>query len=422
MKTMRRTPLSRRELGAVLALGAQAGRLMGAAKPGATAVDEALRGGIAKRRIPAAAAMVASDRKTLYQGAFGLRDSSGAPVKTDSIFAIASMTKAVTTVAALQLVEQGKVKLEGPASEYLPQLAHLEVLDGFDPPTGKPILRAAKTPVTLKHLLTHTSGFCYDTWDARMFQYTQSAGPAAVSGAAPSVTPLMFEPGARWQYGMGLDWTGRLVEAVAGMSLEDYFQTRIFRPLEMADTSFILPAAKFDRLVSSWQRQTDGSLKQNDRALPAPPKSYNGGGGLYSTTGDYVRFMQTILGEGRGINRARILQAGTVRSMEVNQIGELTAGKMKSFRPETSSDVDIQPGFTEKWGLGFLINSTAYPGGRSAGSLAWAGLFNTFYWIDPKRSLCAVLMMQFLPFVDKEAVGLLGDFERAVYSAPSGTA
>ncbi len=411
------TPFSRRKLGAVLALGVRAGRLAGAAKAGETAIDETLRTGIAKRKIPAAAAMVASGRKTLYEGAFGLRDASGAPVKTDAIFAIASMTKAITTVAALQLVEQGKVKLESPASEYLPQLARLEVLEGFDPQTGKPILRAAKTPVALKHLLTHTSGFCYDMWDARMFQYTRSTGPAAASGTAPSVTPLMFEPGTRWQYGTGLDWTGRLVEAVSGVSLEDYFQTKIFRPLEMADTSFIMPAAKFDRLVSLWQRQADGSLKQADRKLPAPPKSFNGGGGLYSTTGDYVRFMQMILGEGRGINRARILQAGTVRSMEINQIGELTAGKMKSFRPETTSDVDIQPGFTEKWGLGFLINTTAYPGGRSAGSLAWAGIDNTFYWIDPKRSLCAVLMMQFLPFVDKEAVGLLGDFERAVYSA-----
>jgi CubicO group peptidase (beta-lactamase class C family) len=296
-------------------------------------------------------------------------------------------------------------------AEYLPQLAHLEVLDGFDPQTGNPILRPARTQVTLKHLLTHTSGFCYDTWDARMFQYTSRV----TAPAANAVTPLMFEPGTRWQYGTGLDWTGRLVEAVSGMSLEDYFQTKILRPLEMADTSFILKEAKFDRLVSNWERQADGSLKQDAREMPAPPKSYNGGGGLYSTTGDYVRFMQMILGQGRGIGGARILDARTVRSMEINQIGHLTAGKMKTSRPELSSDVDIQPGFTEKWGLGFLINTTAYQGGRSAGSLAWAGLYNTFYWIDPKRSLCAVLTMQFLPFVDREAVGMLGDFERAVY-------
>jgi len=142
---------------------------------------------------------------------------------------------------------------------------------------------------------------------------------------------------------------------------------------------------------------------------------------LYSTAGDYVRFMQMILGKGRGVNQARILEAKTVQSMEINQIGALTAGKMKTYRPNLSSDVDIQPGHSEQWGLGFLINTAAYDGGRSAGSLAWAGIFNTFYWIDPKRSLCATVMMQYLPFVDKEAVALLGDFERELYRGLSRT-
>jgi CubicO group peptidase (beta-lactamase class C family) len=358
--------------------------------------------------------MVTRDGKTTYEGAFGVRDTSGTPVKMDSIFAIASMTKAITTVAALQLVEQGKFQLDEPVSKHLPQFADVQVLDHFDPSTGKAILRPARTPVTLKHLLTHTSGLCYDNWDGDMFRYTSQTNSASAPGKAG---PLMYEPGARWQYGQGVDWTGRLVEAVSGMSLEEYFQAKILGPLEMADTSYILPAAKFDRLVSNWRRQEDGALKQDERKLPAAPKTFNGGGGLYSTVGDYSRFMQMILGKGRGRNNARLLQAKTVESMEVNQIGELGAGKMKSFHPNISSDVDIQPGFTEKWGLGFLINTTAYPGGRSAGSLAWAGIDNTFYWIDPKRSLCATLMMQFLPFVDREAVGLLGDFERAVYGA-----
>jgi len=287
----------------------------------------------------------------------------------------------------------------------------LEVLDGFDSVTGKPKLRPARTPVTLKHLLTHTSGICYDTWDGDMFRYASQ-----MKGKVPDVPTLMFEPGTRWQYGMGVDWAGKLVESVSGMNLEDYFQAKILGPLEMHDTSYLLPASKFDRLVSNHSRQADGTLKQDPRAQPKPPKQFNGGGGLYSTTGDYVRFMQMIVGQGRGINNARILQPKTVESMEINQIGDATAGKMKSYRSDFSSDVDIQPGATEKWGLGFLINTTAYQGGRSAGSLAWAGIFNTFYWIDPKRSLCAVLMMQFLPFVDKEAVGLLGDFERAAYA------
>lgn len=397
--------VTRRELGALgLALGTQL--------RGAQSIDETLRSGIARRGIPAAVGMAATGKRTLYEGAFGTRDSSGAPVRIDSIFHIASMTKAVTTVAAMQLVETGKVRLDEPVSKYLPKLADLDVLAGLDA-NGQPILHPVKTPVTLKHLLTHTSGFSYDNWDEGMYRYTTR--PNAQPDAKPG--PLMFEPGTRWQYGQGLDWAGRLVEAVSGMNLEEYFQTRILGPLEMRDTSFNVPPAKFDRLVANYHRDATGNLMEEPRTQPAPAKEYNGGGGLRSTAGDYTRFMQMILGKGMGLSGARILLARTVESMEANQIGNLTAGKMKSFRLTVSSDVDIQPGSPEKWGLGFLINPTPYSGGRSAGSLAWAGIYNTFYWIDVKRSLCGVLMMQFLPFVDREAVGLLGDFERAVYSS-----
>jgi len=401
------TRLDRRNFNRLLAGSAlSAGFAYAAAKT--QAIDDTLRDGIARRHIPAAAGMAATGSRTIYQGAFGTRDSSGGPVRTDSIFAIASMTKAVTTVAALQLVEQGKITLDEPVSKVLPKLAKPEALDHFDG-GGKPVMRPARTAITLRHLLTHTSGLCYDTWDPDMFRYRTAVpdGPA----------PLMFEPGARWQYGTGVDEAGRLVEAISGMTLEDYFQAKIFRPLGMPDTSYLLPEAKFDRLVSSHTRNKTGELEQAPRKLPALPKSFSGGGGLYSTAADYVRFMQAILGKGRGVNKARILEEKTVASMGTNQIGGLTAGKMMSFRPEISSDVDIQPGFPEKWGLGFLINTTGYAGGRSAGSLAWAGLFNTFYWIDPKRDLCAVLLMQFLPFVDREATGLLSEFERAVYAS-----
>jgi methyl acetate hydrolase len=228
----------------------------------------------------------------------------------------------------------------------------------------------------------------------------------------------MFEPGTRWQYGTGLDWTGRLVEVLSGMSLEDYFQKNLLRPLGMKDTSFIMQPEKFDRMVTSYSRQPDGTLKENPRAMPMPPKDYNGGGsgGLTSTAADYVRFMRMILNQGVGPDRQRILEAKTVDLMSTNQAGDLEAGKMRSFQPNLSSDVDFHPGESDRYTFGFLLNQKAYPGGRSAGSLVWAGFFNTFYWIDPKRSLCAVLMMRFLPFADKEAVGLLGEFERSVYA------
>jgi CubicO group peptidase (beta-lactamase class C family) len=321
------------------------------------------------------------------------------------------MTKAVTSVAALQLVEQGKLSLDEPVSKHLPQLAKLEVLEGFE--KDRPILRPSAKPVLLRHLLTHTSGFVYEVWDENLKKYTAQTGPAG-PGAVP---PLLFEPGARWEYGTSLDWTGRLVEAVSSLTLEQYFERNILSPLGMKDTSFTFPAAKFDRLVNGYRRQPDGALKENPRTLPEPPKFFNGGGGLYSTAGDYVRFMQMILRHGRTSGGEQILRPQTVEMMSANQIGPLGAGKLKSAQPAVSSDVDFHPGFTDKFGFGFLINTTAYPGGRSAGSLAWAGINNTFYWIDPSRQLCAVIMMQFLPFVDRQAVGLLGDFEKSVYAA-----
>jgi methyl acetate hydrolase len=403
--------INRRQFaGTVLALSTQTRTLSAA-----SGIDETIRTGLQKHKIPTAVAMAATADKIIYTGAFGKRDSaSGIDAKPDTIFAIASMTKAITSAAALQLVEHGKLTLEEPVSKHLPALAKLDVLEGFDN-AGKPILRPAKKAVTLRHLLTHTSGFAYDTWDANMLKYEMvtGAGPAG-AGVAP-VTPLIFEPGTRWQYGTSLDWTGRLVEVVSGQTLEQYFQRNILEPLGMKDTSFSVPAEKFDRLVSSYRRQTDGALKEDPRTLPPVPKEFNGGGGLYSTAPDYVRFMQMILHKGKG-NGREILKPKTVEMMSTNQIGDLGAGKLKTFRPTISADVDVHPGFVDKWGYGFLINTTAYQGGRSAGSLAWAGVENTFYWIDPKRQICAAIMMQFFPFVDPEAVAMLGEFERAVYA------
>ncbi|HLK47563.1 MAG TPA: serine hydrolase domain-containing protein [Bryobacteraceae bacterium] len=403
--------LNRRQFtGAAVAFGARASHLWGA-----TGIDDTLRGSMQRRKIPAVAAMAATAAKTTYSGAFGKRDSaSGVDVRVDSLFAIASMTKAITTTAALQLVERGKLTLDEPASKHLPELGKLNVLEGFDS-AGKPKLRPAVKPVTLRNLLTHTSGFAYDTWDADILRYTSQEGGAIPPGTVAPLVPLAFEPGTRWQYGYGLDWAGRLVETASGQTLEQYFQANILQPLGMKDTSFILPAGKFDRLVSVYTRQSDGALKQNPRTMPAPPKAFNGGGGLFSTAPDYVRFMQMILNQGRA-GKEQILQPKTVEMMSTNQVGALAAGRLNTARPAVSSDVDFHPGATDKYTFGFLMNPTAYEGGRSAGSLAWAGVYNTYYWIDPRRSLCAVVMMQFLPFADKEGVGLLGDFEKAVYA------
>lgn len=376
-----------------------------------------LKSSLQQHKIPAAVAMAATANKVTYTGAFGMRDSkSGIAVTPESIFFIASMTKPVTSVAAMQLVEQGKLKLDEPAGTYIPELGKLQVLHGFDPKSGKPILKPATKPVTLRTLLTHTSGFAYDTWFADMLRYEKESSVNFPLGTVAPLTPLMFEPGSRWQYGTSADWSGRLVETVSGLTLEQYFQKNILQPLQMNDTSFILPAAKFDRMVSEYRRQPDGKLVEDPRSMPTPPKAYNGGGGLNSTAGDYVRFMQMFLRRGKGANGAQVLQAKTVDMMASNQIGSISAGKLKTVRPAISSDVDFHPGFKDGFGFGFLINRVGYDGRRSAGSLAWGGIANTYFWIDPRKQVAGVVMMQYLPFADKEALAVLGDFERAVYA------
>jgi len=414
--------VSRRDFGRfALALGSTAGasRLYSATN-GSQALDDVLRSGIQRRGIPAVAAMVTNGHQTLYSGAFGTRDAaSNMPVSLNSIFSIASMTKAITTTAAMQLVEQGKLKLDEPAARHLPELGKLQVIAGFDVSTGEPKLRPPSKPVTLRHLLTHTSGFAYDTWHEAMFRYAQKTGTLGAPAVTDPPSPLAFDPGTAWQYGTGLDWTSRLVEVASGKSFEDYLQENILKPLGMNDTSYFLRPENFDRLVSLYQRQPDGILRQNPRVQPAPPAMPTGGGGLYCTAPDYIRFTQMILGKG-SLGGVKILKPETVAQMSRNQIGTLGAGKLKTFRPDRSADVDLHPGVQDKWGFGFLINTVAYEGARGAGSLAWAGINNTFYWIDPHRGLAGVIMMQFLPFVDKEAVGLLGDFERAVYANVGG--
>jgi len=410
--------ISRRQfgtrIGSSLLLAGAGARLVRGANAG---VGGVLESSLQQHKIPAAVAMAATSSKVTYTGAFGKRDSkSGVAVTPESIFMIASMTKPVTSVAAMQLVEQGKLKLDEPASTYIPELGKLEVLHGFDAKTGKPILKPATKPVTLRTLLTHTSGFAYDTWFADMLRWEKESGSSIPLGTVAPLTPLMFEPGTRWQYGTSADWSGRLVETVSGLTLEQYFQKNILGPLGMQDTSFLVPEAKFDRMVSEYTRQQDGSLAENPRTLPKPPKAFNGGGGLYSTAGDYVRFMQMILGRGKGSDSAQILQPKTVDMMTTNQVGRLSAGKLKTVRPNISSDVDFHPGFKDGFGFGFLINSKSYDGGRSAGSLTWAGIANTYFWIDPRKGVAGVIMMQYLPFADKEALAVLGDFERAVYA------
>jgi methyl acetate hydrolase len=353
-----------------------------------------------------------SRRDEVHVEALGrMAADGGRPMARDTIFRIASMTKPVTSVALMQLIEQGKLALDEPVGKFLPELAKPRILEGFE--NGQPKLRPATTAITSRHLLTHTSGLAYDTWDKNLHDYLAKRGPN--SAASPDGEILVFEPGTKWEYGTSVDKAGKLVEAISGLSLDDYFAQNIFQPVGMGDTYFNVPAEKYGRLVSVHQRGPDGSLRETPRQPPAKVTTFNGGGGLSSTASDYVKFMQMIL-RGGNAGKARILQAKTVAMMTRNQTGEIQAGRLTSVIPERSNNVDFHPGFSDRFGFGFLINPVAYEGGRSKGSLAWAGIDNTYFWIDPEKKIGAVILMQLLPFCDTEAMAVLRSFERAVYA------
>jgi len=354
----------------------------------------------------------------LYQGAFGTRSAAGGAAMTiDTVFRIASMTKAMTSVAAMQLVEQGKLKLEDPVPAIDPALASPQMLDGFDS-AGTPILRPAKRPITLHHLLTHTAGFTYEVWDANTARYVKASGmPSMSTGKIAALRlPLEFDPGARWEYGINLDWVGRIVEAVSNQPIDVYFREHILGPLGMKDTGFMTSDEQRARQAIVHQRQPDGSLTPQPLETRQTPEFFSGGGALYSTAPDYLTFVQMLLYEG-AYNGVQILRPETVALMGKNQIGDLQAGVLKTQQPDRSNDVDFFPGQQVRWGLGYMLNTEQGPNGRSAGTVSWAGIFNTYYWIDPAKRVGGVIMTQILPFADVQAVKLYGQFESGVYNA-----
>jgi CubicO group peptidase (beta-lactamase class C family) len=331
----------------------------------------------------------------------------------DSVFWVASMTKAITTVAALQLVEDGRLTLNDPIGKILPDLANPVVLEGFTG-NGEPITRPAKKKITLGQLLTHTAGFSYDFASADLARYLSVTGrPSAATGLKEGLRqPLMFEPGERWEYGIGVDWAGQAVEAVSGHRLDDYFAAHITGPLRMKDTVFSPGSARAGRRVAMHKRTDDGGLAVVPWEPRPAPEFFSGGGGLYSTAPDYLAFMRMILNEG-----GDVLLPETVAAMGRNQIGKLRAGAIDSADPALIAPSDFYPGMDAKWGLGFLLNPEAGPFGRSAGSLTWAGLPNCYYWIDRERGIGAVILMQLLPSGDMGALKAYAGFEAAVYAS-----
>ena len=381
-------------------------------------IDTILSRAVESKAVAGVVAVAATDKGVLYEGAFGTREvGKNAPMTPDTVVWIASMTKAITATAAMQLVENGKLGLERPASEVVPELAAAKVLEGFDA-AGKPRLRAPKRPITLRHLLTHTAGFGYEIWDPAIAQYQTATGTPGITTCtnAALTTPLMFDPGDRWEYGINIDWVGKVVEAMSGQKLDRYFQEHIFGPLGMKDTSFKISPSQRARLATVHQRGEGGALAPIEFGLPEDPEFLMGGGGLYGTAGDYLTFARMIMQDG-SFKGVQVLRPETVALMSQNHIGPIEVGVFKTAMPALSHDIELFPGMSKKWGLSFLINTQPAPTGRSAGSLAWAGLANTYFWIDRAKRVCGVFLSQLLPFYDPAAIDVFGRFETEVYRA-----
>jgi methyl acetate hydrolase len=382
-----------------------------------TQADALLRQAVANGDVPGVVALATDRNGTLYEGGFGERvQGGGAAMAPDTVVWIASMTKAITATAAMQLVEQGRLHLDRPAREVVPALAEVKVLDGFDD-TGKPVTRPPARPITLRQLLTHTAGFAYEIWQQPIVRYQEATGtPGIISCAERALTtPLLFDPGERWEYGINIDWAGKMVEATSGQKLGAYLKANVFEPLGMRDTAFKITDEMRRRLAKIHQRgEGDRFEPQLELEIPQAPEFEMGGGGLYGTLPDYAKFIRMILNRGK-TDGQQVLKPETVETMSTNQMGECRVCGLKTAMPPLSNDAEFFPGMPKTWGLSFMINTERAPTGRSPGSLAWAGLANSYFWIDPAAGIGGVYATQVLPFADKKALPLYFAFEKTVY-------
>ena len=404
--------MNRNIAGVTLTMSILATSLGSAQAQNTGAIDAALRGAVERKDVPGVVALVTDRRGVIYQGAFGVADvGNGRALAADALFRIASMTKVVTSTAAMQLVEQGRMSLDDPAEKYLPQFAGLKVIESFDAATGAYKVRPVSRPPTVRHVLTHTSGLGYPFTSATLRDFKPRAGEQYPFGG-----PLLFDPGERWHYGTSTDVVGALVEKISGQKLEDYFRQHIFNPLKMMDTSYNVPQEKAARLVAAQQRdgaRMDGTIVRQPVQPGLTIAEPIGGGGLASTASDYGRFVRMLLNGGE-LDGVRVLKAETVKLMGENHIGAVSVPALKSALPRSADFTFIADG-RDKWGLGFLITTDQVAGKRSPGSLSWGGISNTFFWVDPTRGIAGVIMMQYLPFADAKALSVYDAFERGAY-------
>jgi len=380
-------------------------------------LDALLAAPVQAGQVPNLFAIVGTRAGVLYEGAAGPRALGGTvPMGVDSVIWLASTTKAITTTAAMQCVEQGRLSLDAPARDVVPELAEVKVLDGFDD-AGMPRLRPPRRPVTLRHLLSHTAGYAYEFSNASLVRYIEKTGLPSILQCRKGAlgAPLMFDPGEAWEYGIGIDWAGQMVERVSGMTLGRYLADHVCGPLGMTSTSFALSDAQRARLASMHAKTPDGALATMPLEMPQQPEFEMGGGALYGSAQDYLRFMRMLL-NGGVLDGVRILREDTVAEMSRDQCPQLACGSMRSIAPALSFDADFFPDQRCGWGLSFLLNRGPVPGGRSAGSLAWAGLSNVYYWIDPARGIAAMFGTQLLPFFEPATIAALRAFETTLYA------
>lgn len=383
---------------------------------GLATIDELLERACVEGVVPGVVAMVADRDAVVYEGAAGrLRIGDGAPATTDTMFRIASMTKALTSVAVLQLVEQGRLALDQTVASVIPAFGALQLLEGFD--GDEPRLRDLSRKPTIQHLLTHTSGLSYWFSNMNLKRWHDVTGaPSPLTGLRKCLdTPFVAEPGERWEYGVNTAWLGLVVEAVTGQALDDYLAEHVFAPLGMTDTTFYPTEAQRERLMEIHARTPDGDLAVSDIKIFEEPELAFGGEGAYATAGDYVRFLRTLL-RGGELDGARILEPETAALMFTDHLGGAPLPEiMRSAVPELTNEVPSLP-FRQGWGLGLHLLLEDVPGMRRAGSGDWAGLFNSYYWIDPATGVTAAIFTQLLPFFDARMVETLLQFEQGIYA------
>ena len=381
-------------------------------------MDLVLEGAVERGDVPHVVAMAADEDGVIYEGAAGERaPGSGEPVTPDTLFRIASMTKIVTTVAALQLLERGDLDLDEPVETFLPEFGDVRVLEGFD--GDVPRLRAPASHATVRHLVTHTSGLAYWFWNAELRRWQQVTGtPGVMSGSMRIfAAPMVADPGTRFEYGINTDWLGRVVEAAGGLDLRSYLDAHILGPLGMTSTSFLATDAQRERLAPIHERGEDGRWQATAMDWSQAPEWWAGGHGLYSTPRDFLRFQRMLLGRG-ALDGVRILERSTVEQAFRNQIGELEfPAAIRTADPGSSADFNTGPGM--KWGFGLLLTTQQRPDMRAPGSGAWAGLFNTHFWVDPASGITGAIYTQSLPFVEPRVHAVYVDFEQALHASLS---